>query len=163
MLRLEGPSPPSFPLVFFVFLSVFLQKYPGPQGWVAGHDTHLYGSDGLPAAVKSGRHQCPKHVCLSVERGPPQMAVSSMCPAGPPCPSPCCLGACMCAQRVCRLWSCGRVGARRCGPSGQGFKGRVLCPEPNPGPERLQAWDPTAFLLTSPPTQAVRVLNSQSC
>ena len=122
----------------------FLQKYPGLQGWVAGHGTHLYGSDGLPAVVRSGKHQYPKHVCPSVERGPPRWRDSSMCPAGPPCPCPRCLGACMCAQCVCHLGSCGRAGACRCGPSGQGFKGCVLCPEP-PGAGETPGLGPHAI------------------
>ena len=142
MLRPEGPSPPSFPAGLLCLpFPFFLKSIHSPMdGW--RDMMHLYGNDGLLAVVRSGKHPCPRHVCPSVEWGPPRWQDSSMCPAGPPCPGPRCLGACMCAQRVCCLRSCGRAGARRCGPSGQGFKGRVLCPEPIPGPGTPQAWDP---------------------
>lgn len=89
---------------------------------------------GSPAAVKSGRHQCPNLlICLSMEAEDPQTpAVSSMCPAGPPAPVHAAWVP-ACPPSVCA--TCGpveRAGARRCGPSGAGFK---ACPlsEPNRG------------------------------
>ena len=66
-----------------------------------------------------------------------------------------------CAPSVCATW--GPVGEQvpvGVGPQGKGSRG-VSFVQSLPGPERPQAWDPTPFLLTSP-TQAGRILNSQS-